>query len=313
MKLLLFLVLLPLAAPAAEIPFDSGQLDYDITFSGKRVDWHTFAFFVLPDKEYEIRAHVDAGTNVDIEVSDGELVSSAPLRWLWRAPGKSGLYPIQVEPEGHAAMTLNAVVMVPASKVSNGYLDGYRIGQHPDQPLRGNPIYQPPTAFVQVTPELVDLAVSPHFTLGQFLCKQQPDHWPKYLVLREDLVTKLEIVLAEVNRRGIRADSFHVMSGYRTPWYNRSIGNVPNSRHVWGGAADIFIDTDGNGYMDDLDGDGQSDVSDAGILLQAIDDIYRSQKYQSLHGGLGLYGPRPHRGPFVHVDARGYVARWSVP
>ncbi len=313
MREILLLILLPLAASAAGSPFDSGQLDYEITFSGKRVDWHTFAFFVLPGKEYEIRAHVDAGTNVDIEVSDGELVSPAPLRWLWRAPGKAGLYPIRVDPRGHAAMTLNVLVGVPAAEVRNEYLDGYRIGSYPERALHGNPIYQPPTAFVRVTPELVDLAVSPHFTLGQFLCKQQPDHWPKYLVLREDLVTKLEIVLAEVNRRGVRSDSFHVMSGYRTPWYNRSIGNVPNSRHVWGGAADIFIDTDGNGYMDDLDGDGQSDVNDAGILLQVIDDIYRSREYQSLHGGLGLYGPRPHRGPFVHVDARGYVARWSVP
>lgn len=313
MKLMIALVvLLPLAAAASEAPFDPGQLDYAVNFNGTQVDWHTFGHFVLPGNEYEIRVLVDADTNVDVETSDGALFPTAPLQWRWRAPAESGLYPIHIQPEGHAVMTLNVVVMVPASEVRNGYLDGYRIGQYPDQPLHGNPIYLPPPGFVEVTPELADMAVSPHFTLGQFLCKQQSRHWPKKLVLREDLVFKLEIILAETNRRGIRTDSFHVMSGYRTPWYNESIGNGRYSRHIWGGAADIFIDTDGNGRMDDLDGNGQSDTDDARILLDIVDNIYQTQKYQSLHGGLGLYGPRPHRGPFIHVDARGQEARWSV-
>ena len=47
------------------------------------------------------------------------------------------------------------------------------------------------------------------------------------------------------------------MSGYRTPFYNRSIGNQTRfSRHVYGDAADIYADDDGDGKMDDLDGDG---------------------------------------------------------
>ena len=29
-----------------------------------------------------------------------------------------------------------------------------------------------------------------------------------------------------------------------------------------------------------------------------------------LVGGLGIYGPAPHRGPFIHVDVRGEAARW---
>jgi hypothetical protein len=32
--------------------------------------------------------------------------------------------------------------------------------------------------------------------------------------------------------------------------------------------------------------------------------------YEPLVGGLGIYGPAPHRGPFVHVDTRGRPARW---
>lgn len=307
------LLLLPMTATAIEKPFDPRQLDYAVNFNGKRVAWDTFAFFVLPGAQYKLRVHVDENTRVDIEASDGTLVPHAPASWHWRAPASSGLYPIHIRPEGQPTMTLNVVVMVPAKQVSNGYLNGYRIGNYPDTPLRGNPIYLPPPGFVEVSEDLMDMAVSPHFTLGQFLCKQQPDHWPKYLVLREALVAKLEIILAEVNQRGIRTDSFHVMSGYRTPWYNQTIGNGKYSRHVWGGAADIFVDTNGNGRMDDLTGDGKSDIRDARMLLEIIEDIYQTRRYQRLHGGLGLYGPRSHRGPFVHVDARGQEARWSIP
>ena len=49
------------------------------------------------------------------------------------------------------------------------------------------------------------------------------------------------MILQKVNERGYRCDTFHIMSGYRTPYYNGAIGNVRYSRHVWGGAADIFF------------------------------------------------------------------------
>jgi hypothetical protein len=51
-----------------------------------------------------------------------------------------------------------------------------------------------------------------------------------------------------------------VMSGFRTPRYNKSGGNTGGranlSRHMYGDASDIFVDNDGNGTMDDLNRDG---------------------------------------------------------
>jgi hypothetical protein len=82
---------------------------------------------------------------------------------------------------------------------------------------------------------------------------------------------------------------------------------------VWGGAADIFIDTNGSGRMDDLNGDGRIDMRDAQVLLGIVEDVHKIPRFQRFHGGLGLYGPRAHRGPFVHVDARGFEARWTIP
>lgn len=298
-------------APAAG--FEPGTLDYDISFNGKRISWQEFAFFVMPGESRELRLHLPDDQAVEVSVSSGRIEPSGSLQWTWFAPEQPGLVEVEITPARSTAARLNVVVMVPLEHVEDGNLNGYRIGQYPDKPLRDNPIYLPPPGLIEVYPEMVDLPVSPHFTLGQFLCKQQPEHWPKYLVLREALVAKLEIILAEVNDRGIRTDSFHVMSGYRTPWYNQAIGNGHYSRHVWGGAADIFIDTNGNGRMDDLNGDGRSGLKDARLLMGIIDDLYASKRHERLHGGLGLYGPRSHRGPFVHVDARGHEARWSIP
>ena len=308
------LLLLPSLALGVDSGFDGGRLDYTVKFNGKQVDWHTFAFFMLPGQTEEIRVLGINGQAVEIETSGAaELVALGVGHWRFRAPETPGLHPISIRPAGHLPMTLNVVTKVPTEAKENGSLNGYRIGRYPQRPLRDDPIYLPPAGKIEVTPDMLGMPVSPHFTLGQFLCKQQPDHWPKYLVLREGLIAKLEVILAEVNARDIRTDTFAILSGHRTPWYNNAIGNSLFSRHVWGGAADIFIDNNGDGRMDDLNGDGTVDVRDAQVLIDIIETLYRDGELEDRPGGLGLYGPRPHRGPFVHVDARGHPARWAFP
>lgn len=307
--LLITALLLPLAAQA----FDPGRLDYAVQFNGKRVNWHTFAFYLMPGQAEEIRLVGSNSERVDIDIAGGELESLGQGHWRFRAPEQPGLYPIRIQPDGQPAMTLNVLTQVPVDAKGDEWLNGYRIGQYPDRPLNGNPIYLPPPGKIEVTPEMLDLPVSPNFKLGQFIGKQQPDHWPKYMILREGLIAKLEMILAEVNSRGIRANSFAILSGHRTPWYNNAIGNGLFSRHVWGGAADIFVDNTGDGRMDDINGDGRMDIGDARLLQDIIEDMYREGVFGELEGGLGLYGPRPHRGPFVHVDARGHEARWAIP
>ena len=79
---------------------------------------------------------------------------------------------------------------------------------------------------------------------------------------------KLEAILEDVNALGFRVDTLHVMSAYRTPYYNHAIGDVPYSMHQWGSAADIFIDKHGKGVMDDLDQEGQIDVHDSRVPVR---------------------------------------------
>ena len=241
----------------------------------------------------------------------GRLVplGTAGGRWAWTAPLEPGLYPIQVvTPDGRDSVTVQAFVVVPLNGLQGEVLNGYRIGRYPEKP-RGASSYTLPVGFVEVTPENEDVFVSPHFRLKQFLCKQ-PAGSRRYVVLNERLLVTLEYVLERVRAAGYRATTFHVMSGYRTPAYNKAIGNVKFSQHQLGSAADIFIDENGDGRMDDLNGDGRSDIRDAEVLYRIIDAASARPEGQGLIGGIGKYPPTSAHGPFVHVDVRPGHARW---
>jgi uncharacterized protein YcbK (DUF882 family) len=164
---------------------------------------------------------------------------------------------------------------------------------------------------VEVTGANADVRVSPHFQLLHFPAKQ-PGGYPKYLVLRPALLKKMEWVLEAMVDRGYPVQSFYVMSGYRTPYYNVQIlGNSRYSRHQWGGAADVFVDErPKNGMMDDLDGDGSVTLEDARMIHGVVDSLELEMGSTFPVGGLGLYAANSVRGPFVHLDVRGRPARW---
>jgi hypothetical protein len=241
---------------------------------------------------------------------NGALARMDPLRWEWTAPEQNGLYPILIRDTlSGETITLNAFVMVPSPAAPT--LNGFAIGSYEPRPLRGDSAYRAPTGFVEVTETNRGALVSPHFSLGQFVSKQ-PGGFPKYLVLRERLLIKLELLLEEARKAGMRVTTFRIMSGYRTPSYNRSIGNETRySRHVYGDAADIYVDEDGDGSMDDLNGDGRVTLDDAKALAGVVDSLSRRTWYTPLEGGLGLYPPTAEHGPFVHVDVRGHSVSWG--
>ena len=74
----------------------------------------------------------------------------------------------------------------------------------------------------------------------------------------------------------------YINSGYRCPAHNEEVGGVPNSQHVVGTAADITYD--------------------------GIDVDYLAEVAEECGAdGIGKY----YNQDFVHVDVRGYEARWS--
>ena len=73
--------------------------------------------------------------------------------------------------------------------------------------------------------------------------------------------------------------------------------------------ADVIIDANGDGRMDDLNRDGRLDLSDTRVILRSVERV--EKQYPMLVGGLGLYHAMGASGPFAHVDVRGTTARWQ--
>jgi hypothetical protein len=230
----------------------------------------------------------------------------------FRAPARAGSWRLELRRGQTIAQTdLVVLTTVKAERLRKGYLNGYHIGRYPvDRSMP--PEYLPPSGFIEVTKQNQHLFVSDHFQLGQFLTKDQRHVWPKYVVLDLRLVDKLELVLRELNATYAPAKTLHVMSGYRTPQYNGrgGKGRARLSRHMYGDAADVWIDGDGDGRMDDLNGDGKCDVSDAEVLVSAVSRL--EQRYPELTGGAAAYEANHAHGPFIHIDARGRAARWAM-
>lgn len=305
--LLLILLLASSLTHAQSRAFEPHLAPFAVEVNGHPVP-HSIGFrTVLPGEELRITLAENGNVvllNQDVKLASGK----GTLRW--RAPKKPGYLPLTIVRErDKKVVSLQLFIMRPASDVVNGKINHYSMGSYPP-PLRNLEAYAAPSGFIEVPKGLESVKVSPHFTLGQFLCKQRSGH-PKYLVLRPELLTKLEFLLEEVNRSGIRTDSFVIMSGYRTPFYNKAIGNVANSRHIYGGAADFYIDVKPkDGLMDDLNKDGKVDINDALVLYGIADEYVSKTGKTELTGGVGLYKATAAHGPFVHIDVRGTRARW---
>ncbi len=120
-----------------------------------------------------------------------------------------------------------------------------------------------------------DHQISKNFRLSEF---RPGDH--SYDLIR--LSPMLVNILEEIRKRA-GGYPLHINSSYRPPAYNRKIGGVSNSFHLDGLAADISSDN---------------------ISTEALRDI--CERVIGDRGGLGYYPTDK----FIHVDLRGYPARW---
>ncbi len=296
---------------------DAEKAEFSLKFMDEVSSYDVIGIFVMPDQEVTFETlfeREETDYTFGCPSESGTLDELAGNKWRWTAPSEPGFYPMTVTADrsGHT-VKVNAFVKVPESQAKGGKLNEFRVGSYPSDDEFGKKAnYEKPDGFIEVNEETHKVMISPHFTLGQFVSKQA-SNFPKYVFLRERLLLKLELLYREFNEAGYDVEDIHIMSGYRTPFYNKSIGNVKFSRHVFGDAADIFVDNDGNTRMDDLTGDEKSDLSDAQALARVVENLFDEARYGPFIGGLGIYGPAPHRGPFIHVDTRGYKARWTSP
>jgi hypothetical protein len=240
-------------------------------------------------------------------VAYGDSVSDAPLAALTTAPlpapAKPGFYRLAlvrgVEREILPEPTL--AVIVPFDQKVAGSLNGYRIGTYIAERF-GRGSHERPEGFVEVRPEMLDLQVTKHLKLADFVTHDdQGDKWPKYVALNPRLLDKLELIFADLGS-GVRPDlAVDVHSGFRSPSHNARVPRAASdSRHQYGDAADIAVDADG---------DGRITMTDELLVMLAVERV--EDKHPDLVGGLGMYVSRRYPSPYLHIDARGKRSRWK--
>lgn len=117
----------------------------------------------------------------------------------------------------------------------------------------------------------------------------------QYLIwlLDKRVLYKLLEIQDELEKMGHDRNAFVVRSGFRHPRKNEAINGASKSRHIKGEAIDLSIR--------DINQDGKYTDDDKQIVLKLAEKIIGDK------GGVGLYpGTRA-----VHIDVRGYRARWN--
>ena len=222
-----------------------------------------------------------------------------------------GVYEVPAGVGGHSFAFIG---IIPFSAKLGEFVGTYHMGYWPAElHMVRSDAYDNPAGFVEVTEANAGLHVSDHLTLGDFVTHDGAA-FPKYVVLREALLDKIELVLNDLEAHGVPTDHVKILSGFRTPSYNFALGDASGrareSRHQYGDAVDMIVDANHDGRMDDLNNDGRSDVGDVRVIESAVDRVERA--HPELAGGLGLYREMGPSGPFAHIDVRGTRARWGT-
>ena len=240
-------------------------------------------------------------------IAFGDSTSSLPVRALTLAPPiappKPGFYRMAIIRGVEREILPEPVlaVMVPFDQKVAGSLNGYRIGTYISERF-GRGEHERPSGFLEVRPENLDLQVTRHLKLADFVTHDdQGEVWPKYVVLNTRLLDKLELVFADLGG-SVRPDlAVDVHSGFRSPSHNARVPRAASdSRHQYGDAVDVAIDADG---------DGRITMTDELLVMLAVERV--EDKHPDLVGGLGLYMSRRYPSPYVHIDARGKRTRWK--
>ena len=294
----------PSAAPSPTAYGTSGQVKVRFAMPGQSVEY-----------PLEVAGNPDSLRYGWVSVDDTVDVAAArPLSGASViAPEAPGFYHLALlkATERRIVSGLTVAVMVPFTQKIGAMLNGYRIGTYLAERLGG--AHSLPEGFVQIDRDAVDLPLTTHLRLGDFIVHDEQQTWPRYAALSPRLLDKLELVISEVGRMhgeharrvsidGSEADlAVDVHSGFRSPSHNRAVKrSAQDSRHQFGDAADVTIDADG---------DGRFTLADTRLVAMAVEAVEAANP--DLAGGMGLYTSRRYNTPYVHIDARGHKARWN--
>jgi uncharacterized protein YcbK (DUF882 family) len=302
------------AAPAAAFVTDqlvqsfstSYQQEFGMTSGAVRVK------VLRPGETLEVPANLPQGAQVELQPTQGTAGAAGAPGTVSQNPGVWNVV-LKMANALRPASNVSVITLVPLTAKQSGRIGSYRVGSWPFE--RGGapkPVYEPPPGLVKVTRENMNLWVSEHIQLKDFLTKGQTEVWPKYVALQPKVLDKVELTLQELEKMGHPVKNIFVVSAFRTPDYNAGGGNTAGrgalSRHMYGDAVDFCIDNDGDGRMDDLNGDGRVTVADGRVIGEAAERVEKA--HPEMIGGIGIYTPTGAHSGFVHLDTRGFRARW---
>ena len=265
--------------------------------------------FAMPSATVEFPVDLSAGANavsytwVQVGDSVDASVPAALTPSALAAPAKPGFYHLALTAGGFRQVLPEPLlaVMVPFDQKVAGRLNGYRIGTYIAERF-GRADHERPVGFVEVRPEMLDLQITSHLKLADFVTHDdQGEVWPKYVALNPRLLDKLELILADLGGNVRPELAVDVHSGFRSPAHNARVPRAASdSRHQYGDAADVTIDADG---------DGRITMTDEILVMMAVERV--EAKNPDLVGGLGAYTSRRYPTPYLHIDARGTRKRWN--
>jgi hypothetical protein len=220
------------------------------------------------------------------------------------APPQAGFYRFALLKSGQRRSIegLTLAVLVPFGEKERGMLRGYRIGTYLAERMRSKT--PPPEGFLEIHEADVDLPITKHLKVGDFVNHDQAGVWPSYAAVNPKLLDKLELVIQEIARwhgdKAVADIDIDVHSGFRAPEHNRRVRRAASdSQHQYGDAADVAIDANGDGKITAIDS------RMVGLAVEIVE-----LKHPELVGGLGIYTTGHSSTNYVHIDVRGRRARW---
>lgn len=280
------------ARPAADAFGRSGQLRMRFALPGVPVDYPIEVQGGLAEVTYSWIARGDSVPTGQPRALVNGLV----------APDAPGFYNLQLTLDGERRVVQEPplAVLVPRSEKKGATLNGYRMGFYRgDRARRSDP--EAPAGFVEIDTTDLDLPLSAHLRLADFVTRDRQSVWPRYAAVDPRLLDKLELILAEIATwTGSRDEDpvpFEIHSSFRTPQHNHHVRSAArDSRHQLGDAIDVAVDANR---------DGRVNSKDAKLVSIAVDIVERT--HPDLVGGLGIY---TRNNSYIHIDARGIKVRW---
>jgi len=136
-----------------------------------------------------------------------------------------------------------------------------------------------------------------HLAARKAACTSDAASTYQYLLIDPLILKKFRLLLSLLKAHPKTYDhrALSVYYAYRHPTMNRAIGAAGASQHLWGKAIDIDVG--------DINRDGVANRQDKAIIL----DLLEKKVIRGL-GGIGRY---PDSETEVHMDVRGWRARWN--